>query len=172
MLVVGVQRARHRSLKKAGTLWTGGSCSLTAVSLTIISLPKNSFEITRMVTRLSPAVVMPAPPKPIPWGWWGGVSSLAQWAGDCEPTLYPRARKSKDWVVFTPKGKKILFKRDTGVCKGMFYINLRTNKVGLVWVILQRADHDWAPLEQTFQANCESKWPSKLSDCCWWREKC
>ena len=30
-----------------------------------------------------------------------------------------------DWVVTTPKGKDIVFKRDKGVCKGMPYINLR-----------------------------------------------
>ena len=33
-----------------------------------------------------------------------------------------------DWVLTTPKGKKIVFKRDTGVCKGMPYINLREHK--------------------------------------------
>ena len=33
-----------------------------------------------------------------------------------------------DWVVTTPKGKKTIFKRDTGVCKGMPYINLREHK--------------------------------------------
>ena len=36
-----------------------------------------------------------------------------------------------DWVVTTPKGKKIIFKRDTGVCKGMQYINLREHKEGI-----------------------------------------
>ena len=40
----------------------------------------------------------------------------------------------KDWVVFTPKGKNIFFKRDTGVCKGMPYTNLRTNKAGLATI--------------------------------------
>ena len=33
-----------------------------------------------------------------------------------------------DCVVTTPKGKKIVFKRDTGVCKGIPYINLREHK--------------------------------------------
>ena len=39
-----------------------------------------------------------------------------------------------DWVVFTPKGKEIVFKRDTGVCKGMPYIDLYTTKPGLVMI--------------------------------------
>ena len=39
-----------------------------------------------------------------------------------------------DWVAFTPKGKEIVFKSDTGVCKGMPYIYLRTNKAGLAMV--------------------------------------
>ena len=30
-----------------------------------------------------------------------------------------------DWVVTTPEGKDITFKRDNGVCPGMPYINLR-----------------------------------------------
>ena len=30
-----------------------------------------------------------------------------------------------DWVVTNPKGKKINLKMDTGVCKGIPYINLR-----------------------------------------------
>ena len=37
----------------------------------------------------------------------------------------------EDCVVFTPKGENIVFKRDTGVCKGMPYINLCTTKAGL-----------------------------------------
>ena len=40
----------------------------------------------------------------------------------------------KDWVVFTPKGKKIVFKRDTGITKGMPYIDLRNNKAGLAMI--------------------------------------
>ena len=40
----------------------------------------------------------------------------------------------KDWVVFTPKGNTIVLKRDTRVCKGMPYIDLRTNKAGLVMI--------------------------------------
>ena len=37
-----------------------------------------------------------------------------------------------DWVVTTPEGKDITFKRDEGVCTGMPYINLRYQKEGLV----------------------------------------
>ena len=40
-------------------------------------------------------------------------------------------RTKGDWVVTTPKGKNIIFKRDTGVCKGMPYINLREHKEGI-----------------------------------------
>ena len=34
----------------------------------------------------------------------------------------------KYWVVITPKGNTITFKRDSGVCQGMPYIDLRDNK--------------------------------------------
>ena len=36
-----------------------------------------------------------------------------------------------DWIVTTPKGKKIIFKRGTGVCKGVPYINLCKHKEGI-----------------------------------------
>ena len=39
-----------------------------------------------------------------------------------------------DWVVTTPEGKYITFKRDKGVCTGMPYINLRDQKEGLVMI--------------------------------------
>ena len=85
----------------------------------------------------------------------------------------------KDWVVFTPKGKKIVFKRDTGVCKGMPYIDLRTNKAGLAMINTVRKNFEsyakkeiekaklsrnvqskiGHPIERTFQSNCESKRP-------------
>ena len=48
-----------------------------------------------------------------------------------EDTRYILSTHTKgDWVVTTPKGKKNIFKRDTGVCKGMPYINLREYKEG------------------------------------------
>ena len=31
----------------------------------------------------------------------------------------------REWIVTTSKGDDIVFKRDTGVCKGMPYIDLR-----------------------------------------------
>ena len=34
------------------------------------------------------------------------------------------------WVVTSPKGEKIIFKRDTGVCNRMPYIDLRDNQEG------------------------------------------
>ena len=39
-----------------------------------------------------------------------------------------------DWVVTTPEGKDITFKRDKGVCTGMPYINIRDQKEGLVMI--------------------------------------
>ena len=48
-------------LRKAGTLWTDGRCILTAVPLTTLSLPKNSFKTSEKVTQPSLAAVMPAP---------------------------------------------------------------------------------------------------------------
>ena len=36
-----------------------------------------------------------------------------------------------DLVITTPKGNKIIFKRDTGVCKGMPYINFCEHKKGI-----------------------------------------
>ena len=36
-----------------------------------------------------------------------------------------------DWVITTTKGKKIVFKNDTGVCKGMPYIDLCEHKEGI-----------------------------------------
>ena len=36
-----------------------------------------------------------------------------------------------DWVVTSPKGTKIVFKRDTGVCRGMPYIDLREHQKGI-----------------------------------------
>ena len=38
------------------------------------------------------------------------------------------------WVVTTPEGKYITFKRNKGVCTGMPYINLRDQKEGLVMI--------------------------------------
>ena len=40
----------------------------------------------------------------------------------------------KDCVVFTSKGKNIVIKRDTGVTKGVMYIDLRTNTTGLAMI--------------------------------------
>ena len=46
----------------------------------------------------------------------------------------------KDWVVFTPKGKTIVFKRDTGITRGMPYIGLCNNKAGLAMIGTVRKD--------------------------------
>ena len=39
-----------------------------------------------------------------------------------------------DWVVTTPKGKNIVFKRDTGICNQMPYIDLRENMEGFAMI--------------------------------------
>ena len=39
--------------------------------------------------------------------------------------------KKGDWVVPAPQGNKIVFKRDTGVCTGMPYTDLRKHKEGI-----------------------------------------
>ena len=35
------------------------------------------------------------------------------------------AHTDGDWIVKSPKGKKIIFKRDTGMTRGMPYIDIR-----------------------------------------------
>ena len=40
----------------------------------------------------------------------------------------------RDWEVTTSQGKVIVFKHDTGVCKGMPYIDLRTQHEGHVMI--------------------------------------
>ena len=39
-----------------------------------------------------------------------------------------------DWVVTTPKGTKIVFKRDRGICNLMPYIDLRENMEGFAMI--------------------------------------
>ena len=36
----------------------------------------------------------------------------------------------KNWVIFTPKNKNMVFKRETVLCKGMPYTDLCNNKAG------------------------------------------
>ena len=38
----------------------------------------------------------------------------------------------RDWVVTTPEGKCLLFKKDTGMCEGMPYLDVRDNHEALV----------------------------------------
>ena len=40
----------------------------------------------------------------------------------------------KDWELNNPEGVTITFKRDTGISKGMPYINLREDKTGLTMI--------------------------------------
>ena len=39
-----------------------------------------------------------------------------------------------NWVVTSPNGKKIVFKRDIGVCNRMPYIDLRDNQEGIAMI--------------------------------------
>ena len=39
-----------------------------------------------------------------------------------------------EWVVTTPSGELIVFKRDTGVCAGMPYINMREHCEGFAMI--------------------------------------
>ena len=76
-------------------------------------------------------------------GWWGEIEACLNKQGIANLFSVPMLESAgyivsshmkKDWVVFTPKGKKIVFKRGTGITKGMPYIDLRTNKVGLAMI--------------------------------------
>ena len=40
----------------------------------------------------------------------------------------------KEWIVTTPKGTRIKFKRDTGLCKGMPYIDMQNFKEGAIMI--------------------------------------
>ena len=37
----------------------------------------------------------------------------------------------RNWTVTTPQGKDIVFKKDTGLCEGMSYINMREHQEGV-----------------------------------------
>ena len=45
-----------------------------------------------------------------------------------------RVLDKNQWVVTTPKESTIPFKRDTGLCKGMSYIDIREFKQGAVMI--------------------------------------
>ncbi len=40
----------------------------------------------------------------------------------------------QNWVVTTPQGKKIIFQKDTGMCKGMSFIDMREHHDTFVMV--------------------------------------
>ena len=49
----------------------------------------------------------------------------------------------RDWVVTSPQGKRTIFKRDTGVCKGMPYIDLREHGeegIAMISTVRERFD--------------------------------
>ena len=41
---------------------------------------------------------------------------------------------TEDWIVRTPAGNEIMFKRDSGVCKGMPYTILRQHMSGFALI--------------------------------------
>ena len=47
-----------------------------------------------------------------------------------------------EWVIHSPEGKEIIFKRDTGVCDMMPYIDLRENHEGLMMVQTIRQNYE------------------------------
>ena len=65
------------------------------------------------------------------WSFWlnkkgiANLLSIPQLEKDGYEVDYNTKRK---WVVTTPAGKKIVFKRDTGVCAGMPYIDMREHQ--------------------------------------------
>ena len=49
----------------------------------------------------------------------------------------------RDWVVTSPQGKRTVFKRDTGVCRRMPYIDLREHgKEGLAMIATVRKNFE------------------------------
>ena len=69
----------------------------------------------------------------------------------------------KNWVVFTPKGRKVVFKRDTGICKGMPYIDLRTNKAGLMMInMVHKNFESYAKKEIEKKLSCLVTYRAKL----------
>ena len=53
-----------------------------------------------------------------------------------------------DWVLTTPEGKDITFKRDKGVCIGLPYIDLSEQKEGLVMIETVQKNMGGHTLEQ------------------------
>ena len=70
-------------------------------------------------------------------GWYGKLKVWLKEERNCKPIFHPRARShwihcfthtKKTWEAITPEGKKITLKGETGVCKGMLYIDLCENR--------------------------------------------
>ena len=76
-------------------------------------------------------------------GWYGEFKVWFNEMGIANLLLFPMLENAgyivsthtkKEWVVITPKGKTITFKRDSGLCQGMPYIYLRDNKDGICMI--------------------------------------
>ena len=58
----------------------------------------------------------------------------------------------KYWEVTTPEGVTITFRRDTGICKGMPYIDLREEKTGLAMIQTIRQNFEGFTEREVLQA--------------------
>ena len=59
-----------------------------------------------------------------------GISNLLSTPMLKEAGYIVSTHTKSNWVVTTPKGEKIILKRDTGVCNRMPFIDLRENMEG------------------------------------------
>ena len=115
---------------------------MTAVPLTILSLLRNSLETRDSDTTLT-GIYNTGITVTNARVWWGEFEA---WLNEQEITnilsvpvlgsacYIVSSHTKNDWVVFTPKGKIIVVKRDTIVCKVMSYIYLCSNKAGLAMI--------------------------------------
>ena len=60
-----------------------------------------------------------------------------------------------DWVVTSPKGTKIVFKWDTGVCSGMPYLDLREHQEGINMIETLQEHQEGINMIETVQKNSE-----------------
>ena len=67
-------------------------------------------------------------------GWYGdfevwlnerGIANLISLPALEDAGYKVESHTDRDWVVTSPQGRRTIFKRDTGVCQGMPYIDLR-----------------------------------------------
>ena len=59
----------------------------------------------------------------------------------------------RDWVVTVLDGQQIVFKRDTGLCRGMPYIDLRTSHLGVTMIETVQKNFDSFSKKEIKKAN-------------------